>query len=83
MKTALKLSAFAALALGLAACGSPEQYESEPVVVETLEGPVTCQLYTRTLTDWDRSIARPNSMNVATADAICRDAGVKWANGEL
>ncbi|MFS4438423.1 hypothetical protein ACMA5I_09415 [Paracoccaceae bacterium GXU_MW_L88] len=70
-----KCSALVALGLVLAACSSPEAYETEPVVVNTAAGPVTCQLYTRTLHSWDRSIDRPESMDVDTADAICRKEG--------
>lgn len=64
----------------LAAC-SPRSFETEPVEVETPAGVVTCQLYTRALTDWDRSISRPDSMSVATADSYCRQEGQARQSG--
>jgi len=60
---------------GLAACASPESYETEPVKVDTPIGVVTCQLYTRDLVVWDRAIDRPETMTVSTADAICVNEG--------
>lgn len=54
---------------------SPQNYESEPVVLKTPKGNVTCQLYTPELVIWDRSIDRPYGMSVETADAICRKEG--------
>lgn len=59
----------------LAACVSPENYESAPVEIDTPAGVVTCQLYTRDLVIWDRAIDRPDSMSVSTADAICVNEG--------
>ena len=69
----------ATLALGLAvlAACTPQQFESDPVTVQTAQGPVTCQLYTRNMLDWDRSINRPDTMSVAAADQICRAEGQK------
>ncbi|MBO9453939.1 hypothetical protein J7376_04205 [Paracoccus sp. R12_1] len=64
---------FAAL-LALGAC-SPKQYESEPVTLDTAQGPVVCQLYTKSLVQWDRSISRPDAMSVETADALCAKEG--------
>ncbi|GLK65177.1 hypothetical protein F8A10_20140 (plasmid) [Paracoccus kondratievae] len=65
------------LALGLlAACSiDPKDYETAPVTVQTASGPVTCQLYTRSLVTWDRSIDRPANMTVAAADQICLSEG--------
>lgn len=72
----VKYSVF--LAAGLAGCvPSPRGYESDPVVVQTDQGPVTCQLYTQEITVWDRSINRPDSMSVAQADQICLNEGKK------
>ncbi|WP_409683659.1 hypothetical protein [Paracoccus sp. (in: a-proteobacteria)] len=71
-----KMIAALGVALALGAC-SPKSFETEPVEIETPGGPVTCQLYTLTMTDWDRSIARPNSMSSELADAYCRQHGVK------
>lgn len=69
-----------AAAACLTAC-APSQFETEPVEVETPAGTVTCQLYTRGMVDWDRAIARPESMSVAAADAICRQRGVELQRG--
>ena len=76
-KSRISGAAFAALLL--AACGSPEVYESEPVQVDTPAGVVTCQLYTRNLVLWDRAIDRPETMSVSTADAICVNEGNRRA----
>lgn len=54
----------------IAAC-SPQEMETDPVVLATPQGPVTCQLYTRSQVLWDRSIDRPATMGVRTADALC------------
>jgi len=58
----------------LAAC-SPASFETDPVQVQTPTGTVTCQLYTRGMTDWDRSISRPDTMSVEVADSFCRREG--------
>ncbi len=65
-----------ALVLALSAC-APERYESTPVVLETAQGPVTCQLYTKEIVSWDRSIDRPAAMSVKAADALCLEEGNK------
>ena len=73
-----KLALLTATALSLSACvGSPVQYESQPVVLDTTEGKVTCQLYTVDQVIWDRAIDRPGSMSVATADNLCRKEGLR------
>lgn len=71
------IAAIAAMALGVAALTActPRQFESDPVTVGSPQGPVTCQLYTRNMLDWDRSINRPATMSVADADQICRAEG--------
>ncbi|MDO5529689.1 MAG: hypothetical protein Q4F71_09825 [Paracoccus sp. (in: a-proteobacteria)] len=69
-------------ALALGACApTPEQFESTPVLVETAQGTVTCQLYTLSQVTWDRSIHRPASMDVRTADTICRNEGQRIMDG--
>ena len=79
MKRGLTLATLAAAALTLAGCvSSPEQYESTPVQIQTDQGVVVCQLYTKERVLWDRSIMRPSGMSVEAADEICRDAGYKW-----
>lgn len=76
----MKAKFFAALpaVVLIAGCAlDPRDYETTPVVVQTAAGPVTCQLYTKEQVVWDRAIARPNSMDVETADNICREEGVR------
>lgn len=64
----------------LTACiPSPTSFETEPVVISTSAGPVTCQLYTAEIVAWDRSIDRPDAMSVAEADAICQAEGRRVA----
>lgn len=73
--------AFIAVA-AISACSiDPKDYETAPVTVQTAQGPVTCQLYTKSMVRWDRSITRPETMSVATADAICLKEGQKEKNG--
>lgn len=69
-----------AAAGALAAC-SPKDYESPPVTVNTPQGPVVCQLYTKDIVEWDRAISRPNSMGVAEADAVCIEEGKREQRG--
>jgi len=64
--------------MALSACVAPEAYESAPVQVETSKGVVTCQLYTKTMTDWDRALDAPKGMTVGEANAVCEDAGRRW-----
>lgn len=71
--TEFRFVALAALT-ALAAC-SPKQFESPPVTVQSAQGPVTCQLYTKGLLDWDRAVARPDMMSAETADALCKAEG--------
>jgi type IV pilus biogenesis protein CpaD/CtpE len=68
----------------LAGCAiDPRSLESVPVDIPSAKGAVTCQLYTRETTVWDRSIDRPDAMGVEEADTICREAGRRWARGTL
>lgn len=62
-------------AASLAAC-TPRSFETPPVMVETPQGPVTCQLYTAGLTDWDRATDAPVGMSVAVADSYCKKEGL-------
>ena len=64
-----------AVVLGLSACATPENYETTPVVVQSAQGPVTCQLYTKSIVAWDRAIDRPAKMSVKAADEICQAEG--------
>lgn len=62
----------------LSACSlDPERYKSAPVTVDTPQGQVICQLYTKEIVEWDRAISRPQDMSVATADAYCLKEGQK------
>lgn len=79
MKIIFAAAALAAVAV-TAGC-TPEQMETTPVVVQTAQGPVTCQLYTLRQVTWDRAIGHPNSMDVKTADAACRAEGYRILNG--
>ena len=60
-----RLGFAAVVVLLLGGCvGGPTQYETTPVNVQTAQGVVVCQLYTRERVIWDRSINRPASMSV-------------------
>lgn len=78
----MKQLAFAAFGIAaLAACSlDPKDYESDPVTVETVQGPVVCQLYTRKIVRWDRAIHRPETMDTTTADNICLREGQELRN---
>ena len=69
----------AALTVFLSGCISPEDYETAPVEVSTAQGIVTCQLYMHDRVIWDRAIHRPETMSVATADAVCVAEGKRRA----
>lgn len=69
------------MTLPLSGCFDPQNYETEPVRVETRQGVVTCQLYTRERVLWDRSIHRPETMSVETADQVCRAEGARQVTG--
>ena len=75
----MKIVMVAAVTFGaafVAGC-SPEQMETTPVVVQTAQGPVTCQLYTLSQVTWDRAISHPGAMDVRTADEACRAEGYR------
>lgn len=59
----------------LSAC-SLKDFESEPVVVDTPAGQVTCQLYTQSMTSGDRAIDAPAGMAIPTADSYCKQEGM-------
>ncbi|MBB3993578.1 hypothetical protein GGR95_001209 [Sulfitobacter undariae] len=73
----LKLTILGLSCLAISACSSPADFETAPVQVDTPQGAVTCQLYTQSITAWDRSINRPDKMTTEAADAICRNEGLK------
>lgn len=65
-------------AMLVSACSiDPKNYETAPVKVDTPAGAVTCQLYTKSLTTWDRAIAYPDRMSSKDADAICQKKGLE------
>lgn len=69
---------FLALAAVMAAAAcSPKQFETDPVTLDSPQGPVVCQLYTKTRLDWDRAVTHPDAMPVETADAMCEAEGVR------
>ena len=71
----LKTTLVLVTTLAAAACGSPVAYETEPVVRNTVAGPITCQLYDRGIVWLDRATDRPKSMSSAEADDFCRQVG--------
>lgn len=72
----------ASVVLLFAACAlDPREYETTPVTVQTAAGPVTCQLYTHEQVVWDRATARPENMDVETADELCRQEGQRQKAG--
>lgn len=58
-------------------------YESTPIITETDEGAVTCQLYTGPTTDWDQAVDFPATMEKEKANEICRDVGSRILETEL
>lgn len=84
-RTAILNARAAVLLLGLAcvlsACvPDPRDYESPPVKLDTPDGTVTCQLYTRERVIWDRAIDHPPSMSLARADEYCQAEGHRQKN---
>lgn len=73
---------FAVACIGLmSACSmDPANWETAPVTVQSPQGEVVCQLYSKEITTWDRAISRPDTMSVAQGDAICRAEGVREKN---
>ena len=54
-------------------------YATDPVQVETAKGVVTCQLYRHDRVQWDEAIAKPASMSIQEADAVCLNEGYRRA----
>ncbi|MEO1562973.1 MAG: hypothetical protein AAFR98_06005 [Pseudomonadota bacterium] len=73
-KTTLVLSV---TALVVAGCSVDKaEYLSEPVLVKTPKGIVTCQLYRDDRVLWDEAVAFPQSrMTLAEADEVCQEEG--------
>lgn len=75
-----KIAAFLFASAIVAGCTpDPAQYETTPVQVETANGTVTCQLYTKDTVLWDRALDWPRSMDYKQADAICKTEGKRQA----
>ncbi len=66
-------------AFTLGACDK-KFFESEPVIVPTNYGNVTCQLYTKDNVWWDESISHPQTMTEESADDVCVQIGERLAN---
>ncbi len=64
-------------ALALAGCIDKTAYETTPVSVITDLGPITCQLYTKRQTFWDRATHVPQGMTIQQGDEICQQEGEK------
>lgn len=66
----------------LAGCSlDPASYETAPVTLQSAKGPVVCQLYSKEIVEWDRSIDRPARMSVKEADDICYAEGLRQKRG--
>ena len=56
---------------------NPVNYETTPVQIQTPQGTVVCQLYTKERVLWDRAIGVPAGMSVETGDTICKNEGIR------
>jgi len=65
------------LVTGCAASLDKASYATDPVQVETDQGVVTCQLYRHNQVLWDEAIAKPASMTIEEADAVCLNEGYR------
>jgi len=64
--------------LALAGCSvNQADYASEPVLVKTDRGIVTCQLYRDDRVLWDEALSFPRSMSLQEADQICLEEGAR------
>lgn len=72
MKRCLAVSMLAVVALS--GC-TKESMRSTPVTVQTPEGPVICQLYTRELLWWDEATSYPPSLTQEAANQACKEEG--------
>ncbi len=80
MKKTLLTGATLVLAGAFLSACDRTSYESNPVIVPTNYGDVTCQLYTKNTVWWDESISRPQTLSEEAADDICLEVGRKYAN---
>lgn len=70
---------FIIAAVLLSAC-TKSNYITAPAKVETPQGVVTCQLYTKERVLWDEAMAKPANMTDEQAHAICRNEGLRQKN---
>ncbi len=71
-----------ALLVSIGACVPEGMMESDPVTVPTNYGNITCQLYSKDINWWDRSISYPRGMTQQSADQLCFEVGTKISRGE-
>ncbi len=76
----VKISAAIACAAALSGCVPSQSYESAPVQVQTSQGVVTCQLYTKDIVLWDRALSHPTEISAQAADQVCTDEGKRRKN---
>ena len=71
MRTLTLITALTGAAI-LAGCSiDPQDHVTTPVQVQTAQGIVTCQLYTKENVLWDEAIDAPAHMPIAEANKIC------------
>ena len=68
---------FGVLALALSACVDGTKFVSDPVVLKTSQGEVTCQLYTKRQLQWDEAVEWPEDMHEGLAREYCRAEGIR------
>ncbi len=71
----VKIGALIACAATLSGCVPSSSYESTPVQVQSAQGVVTCQLYTKEVVLWDRATRKPAEMTEQAADQVCKAEG--------
>jgi ABC-type uncharacterized transport system auxiliary subunit len=75
MRTLTLITALTGTAI-LAGCTiDPQDHATTPVQVQTAQGIVTCQLYTKENVIWDEAISAPAGMSIQQADRICKAEG--------
>lgn len=82
MKKPILMLALATAALTGCVADSSD-YETKPVTINTPEGKVTCQLYTKRFVKWDKAIRKPADMTFKRANDICFDLGYKWQQNKI
>ncbi|WP_378942312.1 hypothetical protein [Paracoccus sp. R86501] len=72
----IRMLAFPLIAVATVGACTPKDFESAPVMVDTPSGQVTCQLYTQSMTGWDRATDAPDGMSIPVADGYCKKEGL-------